>query len=129
MGHQFEYQIYRSDYITEEKLKQMGKGGWQLQTIHTPDLKLGVPNIYYFMRETDASCKCRYSGSTRKAIPEAKPVSTSSKRGSGQSGAPKRVPARSKAAGTSGVRSGSKSRAAEGSGLGTRSGRISGNKD
>lgn len=50
----FEYQVYRAGFITEEKLSQMGKWGWQLQAIHVPELKYGAPNTYYFMRELPA---------------------------------------------------------------------------
>jgi hypothetical protein len=75
----FEYQVYRNYGISDEKLKQMGAWGWQLQVVvpTTPSL---LVNQYYFMREIDAPRKCRNPGSTKATVPEPKPVSSRGKR-------------------------------------------------
>lgn len=76
----FEYQVYRSFDLSEEKLQQMGKWGWQLQAIHDIELKYGAPNTYYFMREIDAPRKPSSRTSTKKKLPASDKVSASRKR-------------------------------------------------
>ena len=50
----FEYQVYRASHISEEKLQQMGMGGWQLQCVsNPPEATYATPFTYYFMREID----------------------------------------------------------------------------